>query len=71
MHALPAYLNGASNCPRGRARRDEELDVLNVLMRSIGFVRDARVEVRSTGPQPRKRGRSHARSPIPVRRRSV
>jgi hypothetical protein len=71
MHALPAYLNGASNCPRGRARRDEELDVLNVLMRSIGFVRDARVEVRSTGPQPRKRGRSHARPPIPVRRRSV
>ena len=42
MHALPAYLNGASNRPRGRARQDEELEVLNVLMRSTGFVRDAR-----------------------------
>ena len=71
MHALPAYLNGASTCPRGRGRQDEGLEVLNVLMRSTGFVRDARGQVRATEPQLRKRGRSSAKSYIPMRRRSV
>lgn len=71
MHALPAYLNGVSGCPRGHARQEEGLEVLNVLMLSIDFVRDARVDVRSTGPQRRKRGRSNAQSHIPMRRRSV
>ena len=71
MHALPAYLNGASACPRGRARQDEGLEVLNVLMRSTGFVRDARGQVRLTEPQRRKRGRGNTKSYIPMRRRSV
>jgi hypothetical protein len=68
MHALPAYLNGASNRPRGRARPDEELEVLNVLMRSTGFVRDARGQLRSIEPQRRKRGRADAKAHIPSER---
>ena len=62
MHALLAYLNGASNCPRGRARQDEGLEVLNVLMRSTRFVRDARGQVRSTEPECRRLGRRNAKS---------
>jgi hypothetical protein len=48
MHALPAYLNGVGGSPRGRGARgeSEKLDVLNVLMRNGGLVRDARSSTR-------------------------
>ena len=71
MHALLAYLNGVSGCPRGRARRDEGLEVLNVLlMRNTSFVRNARSQV-ATEPKLRKLGRSSAKSYIPMQQRSV
>jgi hypothetical protein len=72
MHALLAYLNGVSGCPRGRARRDEGLEVLNVLlMRNASFVRNARSQVGPTEPKVRKLGRSNTKSYISMQRRSV
>ena len=78
MHALLAYLNGVSGCPRGSARQDEGLEVLNVLMRNTSFVRNARSQVRNARsqvgavePKLRKLGRSSAKSYIPMQQRSV
>jgi hypothetical protein len=71
MHALPAYLNGVSGCPRGRARQEEGLEVLNVLMLNVSFFRNARSQAGPTEPKVRKLGRSNTKSYISMQRRSV
>jgi hypothetical protein len=71
MHALLAYLNGVSGCPRGRARQDEGLELLHVLMPNTRFVRNARSQVAAIEPKLRKLGRSSAKSYIPMQQRSV
>jgi hypothetical protein len=71
MHALLAYLNGVSGCPRGSADQDEGLEVLNVLMRNTSFVRNARSQVGATEQKLRKLGRSSTKSYIPMQQRSV
>jgi hypothetical protein len=71
MHALPAYLNGVSGCSHGRARQEEGLEVLNVLMLNISFFRHARSQAGAIEPKVRKLGRSNAKSYISMQRRSV